>query len=60
MKEGFDNVAKVTVYKDEVEKILKNYKKIKKYMKSPLFAIKTMDGNENIVNSLLSNNAEDG
>jgi hypothetical protein len=60
MKEGFDNVAKVTVYKDEVEKLLKNYKKIKKYMKSPLFAIKTMDGNENIVNSLLSNNAEDG
>ena len=60
MKEGFDNVAKVTVYKDEVEKILKNYKKIIKYMKSPLFAIKTMDGNENIVNSLLSNNAEDG
>jgi hypothetical protein len=60
MKEGFDNVAKVTVYKDEVEKLLKNYKKIKKYMKSPLFAIKTMDGNENIVNSLLSNDSEDG
>ena len=38
---------------DEVQKLLKKYKKIKKYMKSPLFVVKTMDGTEELVSSLL-------
>jgi hypothetical protein len=59
MKEGFDNVTKVTVYKDEVQQLLKKYKKVKKYMKSPLFAIKTMDGTENYVSSLIKEATED-
>ena len=44
MTEGFnDNKIKVNINSDEVNKLLKKYKKIKKYMKTPLFAIKTMD-----------------
>jgi hypothetical protein len=49
----------VTVYKDEVQQLLKKYKKVKKYMKSPLFAVKTMDGTENYVSSLIKEATED-
>ena len=38
---------------DAIKDVKKKYKKIKKYMKSPLFAIKLMDGNEKVVSSLL-------
>jgi phosphoenolpyruvate-protein kinase (PTS system EI component) len=54
MSEGFNSgKVKVTIDQDEVQKLLKEYKKIKKYMKSPLFTVKTMDGTEKIVSSLL-------
>jgi hypothetical protein len=54
MSEGFDKVEfDLPVKKDEVKKLLKKYKKIKKYMKSPLFAVKTIDGTEELVSSLL-------
>jgi hypothetical protein len=33
--------------------VLKQYKKIKKYQKSSVYAIKTMDGTEKIVSSLI-------
>lgn len=33
--------------------VKKKYKKIKKYMRSPIFAIKVMDGNEKVVSNLL-------
>ena len=45
--------AKVIINDDEVGKLLKKYKKIKKYMKSPIFTVKTMDGTEELVSSLL-------
>ena len=48
-----DNKAEVIIYKDEVEKLLRKYKKIKKYMKSPLFAVKSMDGTEEYVSKLV-------
>ena len=38
---------------DEVKKLLKRYKKIKKYMKSPLYEVKVMDGNEDVVSKLV-------
>lgn len=44
----------ITMNFDELEKVKKKYKKIKKYMKSPLFAIKVMDGNETVVANLLN------
>jgi hypothetical protein len=54
MSEGFsEEKIDVAINKDEVRKLLKNYKKIKKYMRSPLFAVKTMDGTEKVVSDLL-------
>ena len=54
MSEGFnDGKLKVEVYEDEVHKLLKKYKKIKKYIKSSLYEIKTMDGTEEVVSELL-------
>jgi DNA-binding ferritin-like protein (Dps family) len=54
MSEGFsEEKLEVAINKDEVDKLLKQYKKIKKYMKSSLYTIKTLDGNEKIVNDLL-------
>ena len=40
---------------DGLADVRKKYKKIKRYMKSNLFQIKTMDGTEKIVSSLLQN-----
>jgi hypothetical protein len=45
--------AKITIDLDNIDHVLKKYKKIKKYMKSPLYAVKTMDGTEEIVSSLI-------
>jgi hypothetical protein len=54
MSEGFsEEKIEVAIYKDEVKKLLKKYKKVKKYMKSPLFAVKTMDGTETYVSELI-------
>ena len=58
MSSGFGNVssggkARVFIQKEEVEKLIKEYKRIKKYMKSPIFAVKTIDGTETAVKSLL-------
>jgi len=54
MSEGFSEESiEVSINKNEVNKILKKYKKIKKYMKSPLFEIKKMEGTETIVRDLL-------
>ena len=43
----------IKVNLDNIDIILKQYKKIKKYQKSSLYAIKTMDGTEEIVSSLI-------
>jgi hypothetical protein len=53
-----DGKAVVIINDNEVDKLLKKYKKIKKYMKSPLFTVKTMDGTENYVSQLIKE-AED-
>jgi uncharacterized phosphosugar-binding protein len=62
MSGGFgvgDGKAKVFVQKEEVEKLIKEYKKIKKYMKSPIFQIKNLDGNETYVKNLVDNYGEE-
>jgi hypothetical protein len=43
----------IQINKDEINKILKKYKKIKKYQRSPLFEVKTMDGTETYVSKLI-------
>jgi len=48
-----DGKAKVTIDQREVDNLLKEYKKIKKYMRSPIFQVKTMDGTENYVSKLV-------
>jgi hypothetical protein len=54
MSEGFNNGnLNLSLNTDEVQKLLKKYKKIKKYMKSPLFAVKTIDGTEKYVSQLI-------
>jgi hypothetical protein len=51
--------AKIIINDDEVNKLLKRYKKIKKYMKSPLYTVKTIDGTEEVVSSLIKEATED-
>ena len=34
---------------EQIDKLLKKYKRLSKYRKSSLFALKTMDGTENII-----------
>jgi hypothetical protein len=60
MNKGFNNDLEVEfeLPKQDLDKLLKQYKKVKKYQKSSLFAIKSMDGTEDIVSSLIKE-AED-
>jgi len=57
MSEGFGSKKKVElkleINQDEVDKLLKKYKKIKKYMKSPIYDVKVMDGTETYVTKLV-------
>lgn len=54
MSEGFsEEKIEVAIYKDEVKKLLKKYKKIKKYQRSSVFEVRTMDGTETYVSKLI-------
>lgn len=58
MSSGFGE-AKITLNLDEIDGIIKKYKKIQKYKKSSFYAIKTMDGTEEIISSLVKEYQED-
>ena len=45
---------------DEVQALVKKYKKLKRYQKSSLFAVKTMDGTENVVSKMVEEAREGG
>jgi len=61
MAEGFDiGFEGIDMNPDQVQALLKKYKKIKKYQKSPLFAVKTMDGTEEIVSKMVEEAREGG
>lgn len=51
--------AKVRIYTDELNKIVKRYKNAKKYMKSTMFTIKTLDGSETYISSLIKEAQDD-
>jgi hypothetical protein len=51
MSEGFE--VEVEMPKSDIDRLIKKYKKIKKYQKSSLFAVKTMDGTENIISEMI-------
>jgi hypothetical protein len=58
MKKGFGNLSKEDEYvgvinSTEVDRILKKYKKIKKYMNSPFYELNRVNGTEKIVSELL-------
>lgn len=62
MSAGFGGASKenkvgkdvnITIDFDYVDVILKQYKKIKKYKKSSFYKIKTMDGTETVISSLI-------
>ena len=55
---GFD--VDFDIPKDQVQELLKKYKKIKKYQKSSLFAVKSMDGTEDIVSKMVEEAREGG
>ena len=38
---------------EDIDNLLKKYKKIKKYQKSSLFAVKSMDGTEKIISKMV-------
>ncbi|NBP02633.1 MAG: hypothetical protein EBU90_21440 [Proteobacteria bacterium] len=61
MSEGFsEEKIEVAIYKDEVKKLLKKYKKVKKYQRSSIFEVKTMDGTETYVSQLIKEAEENG
>jgi hypothetical protein len=43
----------INIPMDEVSKLVKKYKKLKKYQKSNIFAIRTMDGTEDIISNMI-------
>lgn len=54
MSEGFSKEKlNITINLDVLNKIMKKYKKIQKYKRSSIFEIKTLDGTETIISSLI-------
>jgi len=61
MSKGFDiSFEGLDMNPDHVQLLLKKYKKVKKYQKSSLFAIKTMDGTEEIVSKMIEEARQEG
>lgn len=51
--------AKITIDLDNVAKLTKKYKKLKKYMRSPIYDLFVMNGTEKVITELLEENEED-
>ena len=51
MSNGFD--VEFDLPEEDMKKLLKRYKKLKKYQKSSLFAIKTIDGTEEVISKMV-------
>jgi predicted HAD superfamily hydrolase len=58
MSKGFE--VEIEMPSDDIKKLLKQYKKVKKYQKSSIFAVKTMDGTEEIVSKMIEEAQELG
>ena len=57
MSDGFD--VRVEMPKEDIDKLLKKYKGLKKYQKSNLFAVKSIDGTENIISKMVQEVEDD-
>ena len=58
MSGGFENdksrkKVKVSLNEQELDRLIKKYKGLRKYMKSSLYSIKMMDGTEEVVSELI-------
>jgi hypothetical protein len=51
MSKGFD--VEFEMPQKDIDKLLKRYKKLKKYQKSSLFAVKEMDGTETVISKMI-------
>jgi hypothetical protein len=51
MSQGFE--VEVEMPKSDIDRLLKRYKKLKKYQKSSLFALKSMDGTETVISEMI-------
>lgn len=60
MSDGFVDNVEFEIPKSDVEKLLKKYKKLKKYQKSNLFELKSMDGTEKIISEMIKEAEEEG
>ena len=61
MTKGFDiNFEGIDMNPDQVQSLLKKYKKIKRYQKSSLFTIKTMDGTEDYISKMVEEAKDTG
>ena len=61
MGKGFDISFKgIDMNPDQVQELLKKYKKVKKYQKSNLFTIKTLDGTETLISNMIEEAKEEG
>ena len=57
---GFkDQELKVNVNEEELNKLIKRYKKIQKYRKSSLFAVQSMDETENMIKKMVEEITKD-
>lgn len=62
MSEGFGKEKvnlNIEINQDELDKLIKKYKKIKKYMKTPIYNIRVLDGNETYVSKLIQEGRKD-
>jgi DNA-binding transcriptional regulator YhcF (GntR family) len=62
MKNGFGTdvgKASVIIKKEELDNLIRHYKKLKKYMKSSLYTVKSMDGTEEKIKNLLEEYGDD-
>ena len=61
MPKGFDiDFEGLSMDPNQVQQLVRKYKKIKKYQKSSLFAVKTMDGTEELVSKMIDEAHESG
>ena len=63
MTKGFgkdDVKVEFEIPQEQIDILLKKYKKLKKYQKSNLFQVMTMDGTENIVSKMIEEAKEEG
>ena len=63
MKKGFSDSnfdVQFELPREQVNKLLKQYKKIKKYQKSNLFTVKSIDGTENVISKMIEEAKEAG